>query len=488
MTRRRIVAATVIVALTSLAGLTGCAGAAAPASSAAQKWNATTVAGLPVANGPSGMRPGAPEATLPVDNTDGGQIDQLAVDAISDVQLFWKTEFPAEFGATYPPVSRLVSYDSGGPAQSVCGQSTAGVVNAFYCQNGDSVAWDRGQLLPMLNRSFGPMSVVTVFAHEFGHAVQVRLGPASHIDASTSSIVREQQADCYAGGFIRWVAEGHAPHFVLSTGAGLNQILSTLFFIRDPTGTSFATEGAHGDAFDRVTAFQLGFGDGVKRCAQIDQAEIDQRITEQAPSENDQQFGTNQSNQAIQSNLSINDEVALRELNRTLQSAFALAKPPTFTASPQNCDDVERKSPAAFCPASDSIALDLPELVRIGTPPSVDGRQAGIGDFAAFAEVASRYALAVQAAVGAPLTGAVAAQRTACLTGVWAGTIRTGKSTDLELSPGDLDEAVAEMLASDSLIAADGSGASIPSGFTRVQAFREGFSAASAQTCMDAIK
>ena len=60
----------------------------------------------------------------------------------------------------------------------------------------------------------------------------------------TSSIVREQQADCYAGTVFRWVAEGNAPHFQLAIGPGLNQILATLFFIRDAAGTGFDAKGA----------------------------------------------------------------------------------------------------------------------------------------------------------------------------------------------------------------------------------------------------
>jgi predicted metalloprotease len=73
------------------------------------------------------------------------------------------------------------------------------------------------------------------------------------------------------------------------------------------------------------------------------------------------------------------------------------------------------------------------------------------------------------------LTGLLAARRTACMTGAWAARIRPDAGQALTLSPGDLDEAVAEMLAKDSLIATDASGKIIPSGFARVDAFRTGF-------------
>jgi hypothetical protein len=103
----------------------------------------------------------------------------------------------------------------------------------------------------------------------------------------------------------------------------------------------------------------------------------------------------------------------------------------------------------------------------------------GLGDFAAFAEVASRYALAVQKSLGIPLDDKNAGLRTACLTGAWAGVIRhrftDGPAEQLRLGPGDLDEAVAELLSPNSLIAADVNGNQVPAGFARVSAFQVGF-------------
>src|SRR5581483_10015948 len=61
---------------------------------------------------------------------------------------------------------------------------------------------------------------------------------------------------------------------------GLNQVLATMMFIRDQVGTTSTNDSAHGSAFDRVTAFQFGFTDGPVRCNRIDNAEIQQRITE----------------------------------------------------------------------------------------------------------------------------------------------------------------------------------------------------------------
>ncbi|MEV6610435.1 neutral zinc metallopeptidase [Kutzneria sp. NPDC051319] len=461
-----------VAALAAVAVLTsGCARVVA-GTGAVERPDPNQVAGLAVTGGDSGPRPGVADAGLPVANTDGSAVDRLAENAVADVQSFWEKELPADFGKDFKPVKGLLSYESNGPALKVCNSSTAGLVNAFYCQNDDTVSWDRAQLLPQLNDSFGPMSVVAVLAHELGHAVQFRLGS---VNQATPTIVKEQQADCYAGTFFRSVAEGQAPHFQLSTGPGLNSIMATLFFIRDTAGASAQADGAHGNAFDRVTAFQLGFSDGAKRCAQIDVREVQGRITEQQFDPNDQDRGLGKGN------LRVSDQSALGDLQTTLQAAFPGVKPQLVAGQP-SCPDAKPTSPASYCPDTNKISLDLANLVRIGTPPQ-KGSKGGIGDFAAFAEIASRFALAVEHASGHAVDGPATGQLTACLTGMWAGTITPQHQGALQLSPGDLDEAVGEMLMGESLIAADVDGATVPSGFARVQAFRDGFTSTGPAIC-----
>ena len=64
-----------------------------------------------------------------------------------------------------------------------------------------------------------------------------------------------------------------------------------MFFIRDAAGTSAEKQGAHGNAFDRVAAFQFGFAGSPDRCARIDEAEIKGRITQQPFSPDDPSQG-----------------------------------------------------------------------------------------------------------------------------------------------------------------------------------------------------
>ena len=337
------------------------------------------VAGLGVTDGPSGPKPGAPPANLTVEGSDGGEIDTLAAAAVADVERYWSERLPETFGQSYVPVFRLVSYDSGEPGGTVCGAGTEGLVNAFYCGAvPDVVAWDRGELLPDLREQFGPAAVIDRAGTRTRTrgAVPARRGPEE-----IPTIVKEQQADCYTGAYFRWVAEGNSPSFRITTGEGLNQALSTLFLIRDSAEVTFENEGAHGNAFDRVSAFQFGFTDGPQRCARIDTDEVEARSTQRGSA----------AGGADEPNLRLDSRQAQADLTASLREAFAQTRSaPALTTGPTLCEPTG--NPAAYCSASNQIGLNLPELVRIGTPPQ-RGRPGGLGDFAAFAEVPSAHAL-----------------------------------------------------------------------------------------------
>jgi predicted metalloprotease len=471
----------VAVALVAVAVMLGSCGKAVSGNPRAEgEVDAGTVAGLPVTNDdqvPSGLRPNAPAPGLQAENGDNGEMDQLALAAVADLYEFWNERMPADFGGQkFTPLARLVSYDSKGKALKLCQTSTAGLINAFYCSLDDSIAWDRGVLLPELSKQFGKLSVVTVLAHETGHAVQFKLGGKSNITQATKTILKEQQADCYAGAFFRWIADGKSKRFQISTGEGINKVLATMFFIRDPVGTDANRQGAHGLAFDRVFGFQAGFSEGPPRCAKMDQDEIDKRITEDKFAEKDA---------PTRGNIDISDE-HLKDLQVSLDEAFKQsgAAPPKLTSNGSKCATGKATQPTAYCPDNNTVVLDQPKLAQLAAPPKrgqepgADG--VGIGDFAAFAEIASRYTISVQKAVGLKLDTERAGLRTACLTGAWARVAEKPgtKQNPLRLSPGDLDEAVAEMLMGKSLIAADINGTPVKAGFARVEAFRIGYTSA----------
>lgn len=444
------------------------------------------VAGLAVTDGPSGPRQGVDDATLPVRNGDGGAEDRLAVNAISDVLDYWTAELPRTFGKDFAPLRKFVSYDSRGKTIRICDSRSKGLINAFYCPSDDSIGWDRGLLLPFVRQRFGDLAVVSIFAHEMGHAVQYRIAKQTGITHDSPSIVKEQQADCFAGAFFRWVALGHAKHFQMSTGDGLNQVLATMLFIRDEPGQgSYDEQGAHGSAFDRVYALQTGFADGTKRCSRIDKREVDNRVTQIPLNEQDVAGG----------NLGLNKET-IGLLEQSLGNAFSQTGTPAprIISGDGRCAGGMGTPPASFCPDGNTLNIDVAKLARYGTPPGPDSNiaygEGGIGDFAPFAEIASRYALAVQHHLGIPLDDPKAGLRTTCLTGAWAGFAkhRAGEATrQLLLSPGDLDEAIAELLMARSVISANDRGDRVRSGFARIEAFRAGYLSGS-RTCTDRFR
>lgn len=435
------------------------------------KGAAGSVAGLPITHFDSGLRSDAPSPNLDVRNVSEDQADQLATATIADVEDYWNGALPDDFGIAFEPVHDLLSYESDGENQeNGCGDTKKNV-NAFYCGQDDSVAWDRSVLLPTMIQQFGPLSVVTVLAHEFGHAVQYRLKDQAGITRSTPTIVKEQQADCFAGGYYRWVAEGKSKYFRVSTAEGLNAALSSLFLVRDSAGTSAEDRQAHGTAFDRLFAFQLGFEKGPKECAAINMDNLQPRLTERPFDSNDKNGG----------NIDIDDK-AVQLATESLDAAFAGANVPApkIVEGTGSCDGGPATPPASYCPADNTVNIDLNSLAELGKPVDQDAEwngqtDGGRGDFAAMSEVASRYALGIQKGVGASLDNANAGLRTACLVGAWAEATNRLEGTDLRLSAGDLDEAISDLLRPDSLVAADVNGKRVEAGFTRVEAMRTGY-------------
>ena len=62
-------------------------------------------------------------------------------------------------------------------------------------------------LLPSLRKANGDMAITMVLAHEYGHAIQ----KLAHLKPRKDpALVSEQQADCFAGVYVRWVAEGNS--------------------------------------------------------------------------------------------------------------------------------------------------------------------------------------------------------------------------------------------------------------------------------------
>jgi len=193
-----------------------------------------------------------------------------SIDAtLADIQAYWAQTMPDVYGQQYEaiPADRVYPYsqanpppncDDGGQTKAPYDQ-VAG--NAFYCGNGDFVAYDEQGLLPKLRDHFGEFAVGLVFAHELGHAVQARVGYQP-----SATVYYEQQADCFAGAWAQHVADSNDANVHLSSD-DLDNALAGLLTLSDPSGTDGSQDGAHGNGFDRVNAFQDGYEGGAATCA-----------------------------------------------------------------------------------------------------------------------------------------------------------------------------------------------------------------------------
>jgi predicted metalloprotease len=429
------------------------------------------VAGMPATDGPTGLRPHAEEPARDVAGTDGGEIDHLAAGAISDIEDYWAVAYQETFDEKFKPVAELISWDSNTFDGEFCGDDTYGLVNAGYCYPDRTIGWDRGELLPGLQRAHGDIGVLMVLAHEYGHAVSRLSGLAGK---NTPTLVAEQQSDCFSGAYMRWVAEDSSPRFTLNTGEGLNSVLAGVVSFRDPVlneGDPDVGYNEHGSAFERLSAFQFGFTDGPSACAAIDPQEIDQRRGDLPVLLPEDQSGE----------LPVSEDSA-RSIVDAMEILFAPRNPPTLSFAAddaQTCPDARPSPPASFCPATNTIVVDLPALEEMGAQGDpTDAASLAAGDNMAYSVLVSRYMLALQHEHGGvALDNAEAALRTACMTGVatakMSKDIQTPDGDTIALTAGDVDEAISGILIN-GLVASDVNGDSVPSGFSRIDAFRVG--------------
>lgn len=458
-----------LVAVSAAALLAGC-GTAVSGRAVSVFSDPFKVGGLEASDGPTGLRPDAKPESREVTGTDGGEVDKLAGQSVSDLEEFWKFAYPDTFDGELRPVDELFSWDSDNYRGRFCGESTEGLVNAGFCEKDNTIGWDRGVLMPSLRKSYGDMAITMVLAHEYGHALQKQ---ATLNPKGVPTLVAEQQADCLAGVYMRWVAEGKSPRFTLSTGEGLNNLLAAMISFRDPLmseGDYYTADDEHGSAFERISAFQFGFTDGTGACAGITLKEIKQRRGELPVDLPTDQTGELPVTQA-----------SVKALVDALNLVFAPKEPPKLnfdSAAGSTCPNARPSPPASYCPASNTITVDLPALEAMGEPSEGFNGPPLQGDNTAYSALTSRYMMALEHQHGGlALDTAEAGLRTACLTGVattrLSKKITTPDGDTVALTAGDIDEAVSGLL-TNGLVAGDVNGEPVPAGFSRIDAFRVG--------------
>ena len=399
----------------------------------------------------------------PSDDGDQGRQTQKSSDVVTkslnDVERYWKGEYPKiSGGKKFQAVTGgFHPYTENSPPLECGGQSAGYQPNAFYCPDGDYIAWDAQNLIPQLQEDYGPLLVGVVMAHEYGHAIQARLG-----NTGQQTVVLEQQADCFAGAWLADVQAGRSAAFKKPAAAQLDDTVAGILMLRDQPGTPAVADGAHGNAFDRIRAFQEGVQQGPKKCAGYEADNL--QVTEVPFSTEQEAASGGELPYADAVNLLAQDAQAY--WTRTFPEITDEQWQPVDVVDAgqaPDCDDPDAavEDQAYYCPAQDFIAFDTAKL----------GRQLydRIGDYAVGMVFGDLFARAVQDRRGASTTGKAGQLTVDCLAGSWTNDLLTREEDKrIRLSPGDLDEAVA------ALLAFGDSGNGGPSAFDRISAYRKG--------------
>jgi uncharacterized protein len=190
------------------------------------------------------------------DPVDGVNRDDLAGDergAVDATDAFWRAVFPADFRGSYrSPQVRGGYLGEDGPT---CGGQPSVAFNAFYCPSQDFLAWDEN-LMAAGYRQIGDAWVYLIIAHEWGHAIQARL------QADQVSVAAELQADCFAGATLFGAADRGLLQF---ERGDIQELQQTLVAVADDY--PWTNQSDHGDARQRITAFDQGADGGPTACA-----------------------------------------------------------------------------------------------------------------------------------------------------------------------------------------------------------------------------
>ncbi|HEX5206006.1 MAG TPA: neutral zinc metallopeptidase [Actinoplanes sp.] len=402
-----------------------------------------------------GLVPAPSEGPTPPKKSSG-----VVTKSLDDVERYWREQYPKiSGGQKFQPVTGgFHPYTESSPPLECGGQSADYQPNAFYCPDGDYIAWDAQNLIPQLQEQFGPLLVGVVMAHEYGHAIQARLG-----NTDQQTVVLEQQADCFAGAWLADVQAGRSTAFKKPTAEQLDDTVAGILMLRDQPGTPAVAEGAHGNAFDRIRAFQDGVQQGPRKCAGYEAGNL--QVTEVPFSTRQEAASGGDLPYADAVNLLAQDAQAY--WTRTFPDiADQQWQPIRVVDAGQAPDcagqDAAVEDQAYYCPGRDFIAFDTE---RLG--PQLYDR---IGDYAVGMVFGDLFARAAQDRRGESTTSTAGQLTVDCLAGSWTNDQLTRDQEDqrIRLSPGDLDEAVAALLA----FGKAGTGG--PSAFDRIFAYRKG--------------
>ncbi len=393
---------------------------------------------------------------------DRGAANEVARRALTDVERFWAATYPTVGGGRpFEPVrGGHHPYTRTDPPPSCGGERFEYQPNAFYCPSDDFIAWDAEQLVPQLHADFGDLLVGVIMAHEYGHAVQARLGGRAQ-----ATVVLEQQADCFAGAWVGDILAARSTTFGPVSPDQLDNTVAGLLLLRDQPGTPAQAPQAHGNAFDRVRAFQEGVEQGAQRCASYDAGNLP--VTE-VPFSSRAEAATGGDLPYADAVTQLSADAQAywsRTFPRMTGTAWApLRVVPFDPTKPPACTDPD--APAAdgafYCPSGGFVAFDNRQL-----GPALHQR---IGDNAVGMLLGDLFARAAQDRRGGSAENRAGQLTVDCLAGSWTSDLLTRDDPNrLRLSPGDLDEAVAALL-----VFGRGTSDTTASAFDRIAAYRNG--------------
>jgi predicted metalloprotease len=412
--------------------------------------------------------------------------DGFLTAAFGDIEAFWANAFPEAYGAPFEPLAGGIyaAYPARQEPIPGCGteasssyEDVAGY-GAFYCIEADFMAYDDGSLLPSMVEQLGEQAVAIVLAHEFGHAVQARAG-----EWDNPVVLKEQQADCFAGAWAAHVASGGSDR-IRFDDADVRAGLIAMIQVRDPIDSGgLANPQAHGTGFDRVGAFQDGFDGGVLRCTTFFTEDRLAHMIDIPWDVTDANMGnlplidanpdpTNGPSDII---TLIPASLDAFWTNLTTANGVAFTTPSmqaySSTGPYPSCSGIDESlypSNILYCSADNTIYWDQDFALELSQDPLT-------GDMSVGYLLSNAYSDAVQTALSSTSSGEPRALFNDCLTGAWVGfivpPIPTERLDTLQLSAGDLDEAIIIAIArSDNTSDTNVNGAA----FEKINAFRDG--------------
>jgi predicted metalloprotease len=376
--------------------------------------------------------------------------DDFLAGAVEDIDSFWRDAYPEIAGGEpYTPLEGGVwpVWPSSGSVPGCGSRETSFrdvANNAFYCFDGDFIAFDDEHLFPEIYDTYGQLVVGIVMAHEWGHSIQARR--AYQLDP----VIYELQADCFAGAWVQHLATDEEVVVRVDDDA-LGQAVSGVIAFRDDPGITSNDAGAHGSAFDRVSAFNDGYTQGASVC---DSYEASPPTPLQLPfRQGDRLTGGNMAYDELVAYDPQDENGSLPESLDDVWIAVVEQAGSTFTSlGPTLTEDADcdGDDPAAigygveYCPDARTVSDDDDSTRQLHTE---------IGDFTVGLLYAEAWAEAAQDDLGLELAGDAAEEQRDCMAGVYVGSIFPGRTNEIypegpvfRISAGDLDEAVQMLL------------------------------------------